>query len=661
MTVARLYCGMAATEAPSWLTVALVDDAGRLLDVRPISDDPAGYAHLAALLANHSVTASPVAADRFDYLVVQLLAASGRPLAVPTGVNIDEFASAFHDGRSFDESQTPVGQRRAIGLARALQSGALHPTARSPHWDPAEISPILTAHAAVTAGRQAVATVFREVLRELYPAALRAFADPTEHLPLRILDAFPEPSAVNAAQIDYPIDASLIAEITSAGIADAATASAALGALRMAVNESPGRRAPRIYPPTIAETVRQSAAAVRAADAASATLVAAMAECLAATRTSPPPEPPRAAATDGSAYPGFGPTPVPRRAPVSEPSPGYGFGPPEHLPTGHPSGAYPISAQPSTAYPVAVHSDGGPPTSGPPTRSFPTSGSPLPSRAEFATAAGDSTLLAPPTPRPAPSFDPPGAPSGAWPITPPTTPDNDIAAVTASIFAADVGRDPVPSSQPTSSRRTPSPPTPRQPPAGISVRQPHGGPPHAPAPSFEDDPLNAPLEALPGVPDWSSGRANGGRDQPGGSPPGSDGDLLIFSEARSAWFEPAHEPDSLTEPTDNWNIVTDAGWRSAEQASRPSVAGATNVGLPQRVPQANLVPGSAPAPARQRRIVRDPESIKTHTAGYFRGWRRGQEIGGFAIGQRDRAAWEFNREQREREAMMDDQRARSAR
>jgi hypothetical protein len=31
---------------------------------------------------------------------------------------------------------------------------------------------------------------------------------------------------------------------------------------------------------------------------------------------------------------------------------------------------------------------------------------------------------------------------------------------------------------------------------------------------------------------------------------------------------------------------------------------------------------------------------------YFRGWRRGQEIGGFAVGQRDRAAWEFNREQR---------------
>ena len=49
-------------------------------------------------------------------------------------------------------------------------------------------------------------------------------------------------------------------------------------------------------------------------------------------------------------------------------------------------------------------------------------------------------------------------------------------------------------------------------------------------------------------------------------------------------------------------------------------------------------------------------SIAQHTSGYFRGWKRGQEIGGFAVGQRDRAAWEFNREQRAREAT--DQRAR---
>jgi hypothetical protein len=33
----------------------------------------------------------------------------------------------------------------------------------------------------------------REVLRELYPAALRAYPDPCEPVPLAILDALPEP------------------------------------------------------------------------------------------------------------------------------------------------------------------------------------------------------------------------------------------------------------------------------------------------------------------------------------------------------------------------------------------------------------------------------------------------------------------------------------
>jgi len=61
-------------------------------------------------------------------------------------------------------------------------------------------------------------------------------------------------------------------------------------------------------------------------------------------------------------------------------------------------------------------------------------------------------------------------------------------------------------------------------------------------------------------------------------------------------------------------------------------------------------------PPQQLRIVRDPQSIAAHTSGYFRGWQRGQEIGGYAVGQRDRAAWEFNREQRARES--EDQRAR---
>ena len=108
-------------------------------------------------------------------------------------MSLRDFAERFSDDTSYDEMQAPLSQRRAVGLARALQAGALYATAQSPSWDLDELKPVLAAHAAVVAGRQAAAVALREVLRELYPAALRAYLDPAEFIPLKILEAFPEP------------------------------------------------------------------------------------------------------------------------------------------------------------------------------------------------------------------------------------------------------------------------------------------------------------------------------------------------------------------------------------------------------------------------------------------------------------------------------------
>ncbi|GFJ91256.1 hypothetical protein Prum_048980 [Phytohabitans rumicis] len=125
-----------------------------------------------------------------------------------------------------------------------------------------------------------------------------------------------------------------------------------------------------------------------------------------------------------------------------------------------------------------------------------------------------------------------------------------------------------------------------------------------------------------------------------------DGDLLIFAQTRSAWFVGHPDEDSELD----WNSSADNGWRAAEQAARPSVGAETNSGLPRRVPQANLVPGSALPPREERplRIVRDAQSIAAHTTGYFRGWRRGQEIGGYAVGGRPgreaAGGWDFSRD-----------------
>jgi hypothetical protein len=138
--------------------------------------------------------------------------------------------------------------------------------------------------------------------------------------------------------------------------------------------------------------------------------------------------------------------------------------------------------------------------------------------------------------------------------------------------------------------------------------------------------------------------SNGSPRPTNGGP--ADDDLLIFSQTQSAWFTFVPE-EGLPEPP-TWDGLADDGWRAAEQVTHPTVGDATMAGLPRRVPQANLVPGSAATQKPQLRIVRDAQSIAAHTDGYFRGWRRGQEIGGYAVGQRDRAAWEFNRDQRAR-------------
>src|SRR5690606_1118259 len=120
-----------------------------------------------------------------------------------------------------------------------------------------------------------------------------------------------------------------------------------------------------------------------------------------------------------------------------------------------------------------------------------------------------------------------------------------------------------------------------------------------------------------------------------------------FSQANSAWFTASDGESKI-----DWDhLSSDEGWRAAEQVAEPTVGPETPAGLPRRVPLANLVPGSVTIgpSGRPPRIVRDPRRIAAHTEGYFRGWRRGQEVGGFAVGHRDRAAWEFNREQRARQ------------
>ena len=110
-------------------------------------------------------------------------------------------------------------------------------------------------------------------------------------------------------------------------------------------------------------------------------------------------------------------------------------------------------------------------------------------------------------------------------------------------------------------------------------------------------------------------------------PPASLGEenrLPIFESVESDWFRRGrHGTDhparagtgavSASTTTSDWTSPADAGWEAAEVAHAPVSGGTTAVGLPKRVPKANLVPGGVgggtapapPAPARSASQTRE--------------------------------------------------------
>jgi hypothetical protein len=86
--------------------------------------------------------------------------------------------------------------------------------------------------------------------------------------------------------------------------------------------------------------------------------------------------------------------------------------------------------------------------------------------------------------------------------------------------------------------------------------------------------------------------------------------------AAPATAAPATEAPAWTSPGDD-------GWRAAAAIVTPNVGGTTSAGLPKRVPQANLVPGSASdQPARTATMSEAAEIARNRLARFQRGSRR---------------------------------------
>jgi hypothetical protein len=114
---------------------------------------------------------------------------------------------------------------------------------------------------------------------------------------------------------------------------------------------------------------------------------------------------------------------------------------------------------------------------------------------------------------------------------------------------------------------------------------------------------------------------------------GEENRLPIFEAVESDWFRrgrPTVEWQNGKEehaPGRIWTSPADEGWRAAEAAVVPTSGGTTTAGLPRRVPQANLIPGTAaevavPVPVRSAAATRE------RFASLQRGMREGRAASG---------------------------------
>lgn len=110
----------------------------------------------------------------------------------------------------------------------------------------------------------------------------------------------------------------------------------------------------------------------------------------------------------------------------------------------------------------------------------------------------------------------------------------------------------------------------------------------------------------------------------------SESPTPIYQRMVSEWLvEPASsgsegedEGAQDTAAGGEWSAPGDTGWAAAAEASKPTVSGRTNGGLPIRRPGAQLVPGGL-APANESN-ARDPEEIRNSLTRHLSGVRSGR-------------------------------------
>jgi signal transduction histidine kinase len=121
----------------------------------------------------------------------------------------------------------------------------------------------------------------------------------------------------------------------------------------------------------------------------------------------------------------------------------------------------------------------------------------------------------------------------------------------------------------------------------------------------------------------SPGRVGGSSRPAPAAVSGGYGDGSFGAGTAAGW--PPSSGGGASEPQVTWAAsAADQGWEAAAAAAAPSTGGTTTAGLPKRVPQANLIPGTAAPEPVMPAPVRSAASTRERFASFQRGIREGR-------------------------------------
>lgn len=186
-----IWCGIDWAERHH--DIALVDDAGKLIAKLRIDDDSAGFGRLLELLAEHGAgpqEAVPIAMETARGLLAAALVAAGYRL-----FPINPMAVArYRDRYSVSRAKSDAGD--AFVLANILRTDL---EAHRPLPADSELAKIIRVLARAQQDavwdRQQIANKLRSLLREYFPAALRAFPELACPAAIEVLQLAPTPAA----------------------------------------------------------------------------------------------------------------------------------------------------------------------------------------------------------------------------------------------------------------------------------------------------------------------------------------------------------------------------------------------------------------------------------------------------------------------------------